>query len=279
MLRVRIRNFIIRNFPVKVRQLMVKARNIGRKVPSRAIVNGKSYQVVPHVFWISFNKGKWEPDLRDFFGRTISSSKTVLDIGGWQGASLFLALSYSPQKVIVVEGNPETFDVLRTNCEKNNLGGRVELHYACLSDETGKHVQFGTMDKHIPHSAIHGIGGDGREVETVSCVDFLRTLDFSDINIVKIDIEGGERFFSEGLAYLSAIPGLSVYIALHPPFWPDKEKVTNTLIDVFRNFQVFNSREQPLSYNELESQMLSSEKTGYPGKNGRFFDIILKTNG
>lgn len=272
-----LKNFLIRNIPATIRQLIVKARNLGRKLPSNAVINEYIYSVSPHKFWIQFNSGKWEPDLRLFYQRHISPTKTVLDIGGWQGASMFVACSLNPKKVIVVEANPKTFRVLKDNVTHNNLGNDTELYKVCLSDQTGKKVSFGTMDSHLPHTAIHGVGGKGNVQSTVSFKEFLEKLNFSEINIIKIDIEGGERFFTEGLIYLSQIPGLFIFLALHPPFWPDKENVAIELLDVFKRFDLFDSKEQPLLYNELKTEMLSEEKTQYPSKTGRFFDIILKS--
>jgi len=272
-----VKEFIIRNFPVQVRQALVRLRNIGRNIPTEAHINGCSYTVIPHVFWLKYNKGDWEPDLCSFFKKYITENSSILDIGGWQGASLFAAHSCGPQNVIVVEANPDTFAILKKNCEMNRLEPATELYQLCLSDTSNRTAEFGPMDNHLVHTAIHGIGGKGYELQAVAFTDFLKKLDFDQIQIVKIDIEGGERFFSDGFQYLSKISGLYIFLALHPPFWDNKRRVANNLLKVFDKFEIYNSKEQPLSLKDLESLMLSESKTQYPSKTGPFFDIILKS--
>lgn len=270
------KNFIIRNFPASLRQFIVKVRNFKRKIPSKAIINGSEYNVVPNKFWIQFNKGSWEPDLQTFFQRHIRKDKKVLDIGGWIGPSVLIACAFHPKKVEVVEANPDTFELLQSNIDKNELNQLVRTHPLCLSDSTGQTVRFGTMDKKVPHSAINGIGGDGYKVQTVSFIDFLKTLQLAEFNIVKIDIEGGERFLMDGFRYLSDYTTLQIFLALHPPFWPDKEKVAQDLLDAFADFDLFTAQEEPMTILELEKAIFSEQKTHYPDKRGQFFDIILK---
>lgn len=257
--------------------MMVSLRNVGRTIPDTASVNGKTFQVLPQTFWIQFNRGEWEPDLNRFFSNYVDSSKTVLDIGAWQGASLFTALSWRPKRVIAIEANPETFNLLKTNCELNHLKDVVDLHSCCIADKTGNEETFGPMDTHVEHSSINGIGGSGSTVKTISFSDFLEGLNLSEINIIKIDIEGGERFLTGGLNSLSGVPDTSVYLAMHPPFWPDKRTVAKDFMGVCKRFDLFDSKERVLPPETLWEWMMSDEKTIYPQKTGLFFDIILKS--
>jgi FkbM family methyltransferase len=258
---------------------MVKARNIGRKIPDTATVNGETFKVVPHKFWIRYNREEWEPDLNRFFKKHADSSKTVLDIGAWQGPSLFTALSWKAKKIIAVEANTETCILLETNITSNNLHDVVDLRQCCIADKTMGEVPFGPMDCHVEHSSVNGIGGRGYTVETISFTDFLGKLDLSDINIVKIDVEGGERLLTAGLKTLSDVPDTAIYLAMHPPFWPDKKSVAGDFMDVCKHFDMFDSKENPLTAERLWESMMSDEKTIYPNKTGRFFDIILKSKG
>lgn len=153
----------------------------------------------------------------------------------------------------------------------------MELHNICISDQSGVTVQFGPMDRRLPHTAIHGIGGSGKEVETVSFQDFLAAQNLADINIIKIDIEGGERFLTKGLGYVANFPGIYIFLALHPPFWPEKEKTALELLDTLKKFELYTDMEVPLHPEKLKDMVLSDEKTYYSDKRGIFFDIILKT--
>lgn len=272
-----VKKFIIRNLPASVRERIVEMRNLGREIPQTAIIHGCKYNVKRNKFWLKFNSGLWEPDLRNFFQQHVSDKKIVLDIGAWQGSSMFVACSLNPKKVISVEANLDSYNILEENVFRNGLDDMVEIHNICLSERDGDTVLFGSMDDHVPHSAIHGIDGSGHKMTTTSFLAFLKKYPIESVNIIKIDIEGGERFLIEGLQYISTFPGIHIYLALHPPFWPDKRQTAKSMIEVLKNFDLFSSKNEQVSFSELERLMLSNEKTHYPNKTGRFFDIILKT--
>lgn len=271
------KQLIVRNIPPAIRDGIVWLRDLFRVFPDAAKIDGTEFRVVPGKFWITFNKGLWEPQIRHFFKRNVSPERCVIDIGAFIGPSVFAACVYHPKKIIAVEADPDNFEVLKKNCLQNRLNDLVELHNICIADQTGVTVPFGPMDSRLPHTAIHGIGGSGKMVETVSFQDFLAAQDLADVNIIKIDIEGGERFLTGGLRYLSGFPGISVFLALHPPFWPEKEKTAEALLDTFQSFELFTDMEEPLHRESLREMMLNDEKTVYSGKRGVFFDVILRT--
>jgi FkbM family methyltransferase len=273
----KVQSFFIRHLPVPIREWLVKVRNIGRKIPDKATVNGETFKVVPDKFWIRFNEGEWEPDLNRFFSNHVRPERTVLDIGAWQGPSVFMALSYNAKKIIAVEANPGTCTLLRANIQNNGIEDVVDLQECCISDKTGEDVSFGPIDNHVRHTSVNGIGGSGFTIRTVSFTDFLGKLDLSDINIVKIDVEGGERLLNAGLKTLSDVPDTVIYLAMHPPFWPDKRVVAEDFMTLCTFFDLFDSKENPLAPETLWGWMLSDEKTIYPGRSGRFFDVILKS--
>lgn len=273
----RLKSFVIRNLPVKYREFLVKLKNYKRKIPDKAFINGSTYNVEKNKFWIQFNDGSWEPDLRAFYAQNILNTKEIIDIGGWIGPSMLTAASLKPLKITVIEANPKVFEILKRNCNRNQLGNIVDVKNICLSDETGKKVTFGAMDSFLPHTAINGIGGNEFDLTTVSFTDFFKEKDLSNVNIIKIDIEGGERFLYEGLKYLSQIKGLRIFLALHPPFWPEKLVTCNQLLSVFEEYNVLTSKGSSISLNKVRDMMLINSKTKFPGKTGQFFDIILKT--
>ncbi|MCC5940161.1 MAG: FkbM family methyltransferase [Balneolaceae bacterium] len=273
----KIKQLIVRKTPASVRNKIIQIKDLWRTFPDIATINHHRFKVVPHKFWITFNKGLWEPHIRQFYKKHVLPEKEVIDIGGWHGASLFVAYSYQPKKITVAEADPQNFEILKKNCDLNHFQDRVELHNICISDVTGEKVRFGPMDERLPHSAINGIGGNGSEIDTISLRDFLKERDLKNTNIIKIDIEGGERLLKDGLDYISGFPGIHIFLAMHPPFWPDKQKTADMFIDKLKKFEVYTDTEQPLSMDELNKRMLSEKKTHYAGKRGIFFDIILKT--
>lgn len=274
-----LKNWIIRNIPPAIRDRVVRFRDKLRTFPDEAIVDGKEYSVLPDKFWITFNNSDWEPELKEFYRRHITPEKMVIDIGGYIGPSLLFAQLYQPKKIVVVEADPKNFNMLQRNLEMNNLSVPVELHNICISDKSGETVSFGPMDDRLPHTATYGIGGKGSLVKTVAFREFLAGYDLANTNVIKIDIEGGERFLADGLDYLSIHSGVVIYLALHPPFWPDRYDTAERLLNSFRKFDLFNDSESQLSIEELQTMLFSDQRTYYKGRRGIFFDVILKTRG
>lgn len=201
----------------------------------------------------------------------------VIDIGGYIGPTLLYAQAHQPKKIVVVEADPENFRTLQKNLEMNNLPVPVELHNICISDKSGETVSFGPMDERLPHTATHGIGGKGSLVKTVAFREFLAGYDLANTNVIKIDIEGGERFLADGLGDLATHKGLMIYLALHPPFWPGRNQTAEKLLAAIQKFDLFDDSENPLSMQELKKRMLSNERTYYKERRGIFFDVILKS--
>ena len=272
-----LKNWIIRNIPPAIRDEVVSFRDRFRRFPDKAIVNGKAYTVVPDKFWITFNNGSWEPELKDFFRRHINPEKMVMDIGGYIGPTFLYAQAYQPKKIVLVEADPKNFSTLQQNLQMNALLVPVELRNICISERSGETVSFGPMDKHLPHTATHGIGGNGNFVKTFAFTEFLAGCDLANTNVIKIDIEGGERFLADGLDYLSTHSGIVIYLALHPPFWPERNQTAEKLLNSIQKFDLFDNSENPLSMEELKKRMLSDERTYYRDRRGIFFDIILKS--
>lgn len=274
-----IKYLILRILPSTIRHFIIQFKIKLSEQPDYAITGGYRYTVIPDKFWVKFNKGEWEPDLNNFYKKYISKEKEILDIGSWIGPSVLLAGSLKPKKITAVEADPDTFSTLKTNCLNNNLlENIVELNNLCISNKSGERVTFGFLDQNFPYSTVKGIGGVGFETETISFIDFLSEKNINHFNIIKIDIEGSERFLIEGLNYLSEYPELKIFLALHPPFWPDKKKAAASLLEVFQKYEVYHSNEEPISLFELEKEMLSDDKTRYRSKTGKFFDLILKTS-
>jgi hypothetical protein len=107
--------------------------------------------------------------------------------------------------------------------------------------------------------------------------DFLKNKNMENINIIKIDIEGGEEYIKNGLDYISKLSGINILLSLHTPFWTNKEKTAKMLLEQFEKFYVFTDGEERISREEIEKKMLLKNPTVYEGRTGVFFTIILKT--
>lgn len=247
------------------------------KSVSYAISNEMVFDVNRRSFWDRFNAGVWEPETHAFYKKYVNPAKEIIDIGGWIGPTMLIAYSYNPKKIHVVEADPANYQILKMNCRKNFLEDKVELHNLCISDKTGEIRSFGYTDESNSDTSTKSLGGQRVKVLTVSFLDFLKSRDLSNVNIIKIDIEGAEILIAEGLDYISRFPGIHVLLSIHTPFWADKKVASNILMKQFHKFQVFSDKEEPIELAALETMMLAETSCSWKNKTGLFFTLILKT--
>jgi FkbM family methyltransferase len=111
----------------------------------------------------------------------------IVDVGANVGMSLiYWARHYPNAKLIAFEPHPVHVASLRRNLERNGISHRVELHAAAACAHAST-VQL-TDDEHCSSVTTNG------NVQTLSieAVDFFATLGSAPIDLLKMDIEGGE---------------------------------------------------------------------------------------
>jgi FkbM family methyltransferase len=259
-------NLICGFIPKKDLRIKIRRKILSEKV---AIFNGITFDVVPHHFWRGFNRAEWEPETQKFYRKYVAPDKKIIDIGGWIGPTVLMAYALNPKRISVVEADPANYQILKRNCLGNYLDDKVELHNLCISNESWKVVTFGTSEE---DSSTKRIGMGNVKVATMAALDFLKSQNLNEVNIIKIDIEGGEQFIEKGLDYISTFSGICVLLSVHIPFWDNPENTTRTLLKEFEKFDLYSEKEELMSRNEVENVM-SSKKIPYAG----FFSLILKT--
>ena len=235
-----------------------------------------------YFFWNQFVSGEWEPTTFAFFRNYVRPDKEVIDIGGWIGPTMFIAYSCNPAKIHLVEADPANYQILRMNCRNNALDGKVFIENVCIHEKTGDIVGFGynyedKCGKTCKDSSSNSIKGDRVRVGTVTLLDYLKTKDLSKVNIIKIDIEGAETLCAAGFDYLSEQKDIVVNLSLHPPFWRDREKATETLASELKKFDIFDVSGKPIPLSTVKAMMLDDRTESVWKTNGVFFSVILKT--
>ena len=245
--------------------------------PNYAVSNEMKFAVVSDKFWHGFNKGSWEPDTVKFYRNHVSPDKDVIDIGGYIGATMMLAYSFNPNKIYVIEADPANYQILKKNTFNNYLDDKVELFNICVADKSDEIVSFGYAYDNIFDMSAKNIGGDRVKVRTTVLEDFLKTRDMTKVNIIKIDIEGGEQYIEKGLDYIAEFSGIIILLSIHTPFWKDKRETANMLIKQFKKYDVYSSGEKIIPEEELMTKMLCETPTKKGNRTGLFFTLILKT--
>ncbi len=134
----------------------------------------------------------------------VKDCRTVLDIGGNIGQMALLFAQYA-QRVHTFEPVPAKADRLDYNIKINGLEHKIYLHSAALSDS------IGTIQFYLPTEDNGGIGSivgaNTGEVNVLSVNSdttdhFILENNVTNIDLIKMDIEGGELFALRGMTGL-----------------------------------------------------------------------------
>lgn len=173
-------------------------------------------------FWKLYADDSWEKETFKVFDRFVNPSYSCVDIGAWIGPTV-LYMAGKAKKVYAFEPDRQAFADLVNNINLNEqlkpkitLFDKAVTATACkmplyTDNFSGNSISSTIETRHTLSSyEVDGIG-----------VDQLKDLiDFSDVNLVKVDIEGGEYALiprlAEFLGSLNTPPTL--YISLHMPY-------------------------------------------------------------
>lgn len=139
-----------------------------------------------------------------------SMPRTIVDAGANCGfASLWLASRFPDARLCSVEPHPRLAASLRRTLERNSV--RSTVVESALTPTDGRATLFqGALS--TAHSLLAGmpLGGSGTvEVDTVSMPSLLEKLGWQGIDLLKLDIEGGESALLAGSpAWLQRIGGI-----------------------------------------------------------------------
>ena len=150
------------------------------------------------------------------FKKLIKKGNIVLDIGTYIGLHTltFAKLVGNQGKVISFEPVPNNFALLKKNVEINGYTNVILVNKA-VSNKNGNEKLY--LSNHNPGD--NRLGNFGKEfdksieVETIRIDDYLEN---SDVDFIKMDIQGSEPFAIEGMSIL--LQKKSIKIVME--FWP-----------------------------------------------------------
>lgn len=131
----------------------------------------------------------WEATSLRLFSELATRARGVLDVGAFTGIYTLVAAADSRARIIAFEPNPEILSNLRGNVEKNDLGRRVRIVAAAVSDSTGT-ARLSVPTKDPTCAALVEDGRPGVEVPMVTLDD---TVGDFPVDLVKLDVEGAEE--------------------------------------------------------------------------------------
>jgi len=135
--------------------------------------------------------------------------ETVVDLGANIGlTSVYLAKRYGATLIVAVEPDPQNAELVRRNFRQNAIRGYVVE--AAIGPQDGT-VRFSSeVDSNIGHVSL-----EGREVPMVSMETLCASHALQRIDVLKMDIEGGEQQLLSGpIGWLSNVK--SIVAEFHP---------------------------------------------------------------
>jgi FkbM family methyltransferase len=159
--------------------------------------------------YIVLVKPDWESKEKEFVSKLNLNGKDslILDLGANVGYyTALLSKLYPVPNIVAVEASPSIFSILKKTCVLNKIQN-VTLINKAISDEDGSHVEF--YEKHSmstflkEYLTVLSPGSDTEKlqkvvVQTLTIDNLVETMNFEEISLLKIDIEGAEVLALKG---------------------------------------------------------------------------------
>lgn len=177
-----------------------------------------------------FLHGCWEPYESQLMTKLLRPGMTVVDVGAHAGYySLLAARVVGPTgRVVSFEPSPDNFALLTENIKLNQLSQTIHAENAALAAAAGEADLFlsthNTGDHRIystlrDDDEMFNAGAPRRSVRVpvVSLDDYLSRQDISQVDMIKIDVQGAEMGVLSGMKQTLLH---SPHLLLFTEFWP-----------------------------------------------------------
>jgi len=138
--------------------------------------------------------------------------RTIVDAGANIGlASLYFAAVYPRAQIVAIEPNPDNFALLAENARQEP---RITILQACLTGLPDQSVFISTTGRGSHFQS--NTGGHGVPIRGLSLPQICETRGLDHIDLLKIDIEGGEKDVFAHPAFLGRTG--AIVAELHPGY-------------------------------------------------------------
>lgn len=215
-------------------------------------------------FWSHVVSDAWEPNTFKVFERFLDKDHAYIDIGAWIGPTVLFG-SQLAKEVFAFEPDPNAYSALRKNLSLNPLTTQnVHIFPIAISNSNGT-ISMGTNSKQGDSMSSMLFSKDSWQVEAATLESMIDSLHITDINFIKMDIEGGEKIVLPAIKNYIHKNQPTFYLALHTTWIEDKVSFLNDVKDtlsIYKNIYTSDGR-----------KILLDEINNLPG-----FTEILATN-
>ena len=171
-------------------RVLVRVRGGGR-----LFVSADDISLMPELV----TEGGYDAPFMAFLRRTLGPNSVFVDVGANVGLFTVVgALQAWRGRVIAYEAAPDVADLLRDNVQLNWLLDRVTVRPVAVADRPGRRpFHFDRRLQLLGGLSVAGSEASTGVVDVVTLDDELR--EFEQIDLVKIDVEGGEAEVIAGM--------------------------------------------------------------------------------
>jgi FkbM family methyltransferase len=227
--------------PASAGAFMLRALNKALKLSKRSFLASTGFGAImlcdprDSIQVKLLNFGVWEPDVSAVIAEILRPGDVFADIGANVGYDTLLASAVvgASGRVIAIEANPATFDLLLSNIELNSC-----LNIRCVNVAASD--QVGTLPIYAPVEFETGMvstlferGGEMLgEIPAQTLDDILDDDELRRLRLIKIDIEGGElRVLRRLLQTIDVFPGTVAIIVELSVDAPGAAEVFGAMLD------------------------------------------------
>ena len=146
---------------------------------------------------------------------------TIVEIGAHHGSYAIIMgkiVQKKAGKIIAVEPNPESYEVMVKNIGLNGLSNTVICEQVAILDKPGHLISMEL--KGIESRLSEKQNGDCCPVEIVTLEELLQKYEVTKVDLLIIDVEGAELCVLRSFPWGSASIG-KIFCELHPYAWKD----------------------------------------------------------
>lgn len=220
-------------------------------------LNGVELRCDPHHvgWWRRASLNQWEPHTFQILDRLLDRDRVFLDIGAWIGPTTLYAAKRC-REVFCFEPDRTAYEHLLLNIRLNDLRNVVPFNVALgETDSTQTMGSFSTGSGDSTTSLL--AHANGKDISTVMGMRWQTWLDICKppkVDVIKVDIEGGEFSLIPTMASYLAQNKPAVYLSTHGPYLdaPRRQESLQRVADVMRIYRrCFNEHFVPVSFDDL----------------------------
>ena len=172
-----------------------------------------------HIYFF----GLWEPELTAWIASRLSTGDVFVDVGANIGYYSLLASTLVGKggAVVAIEASPAIFRQLQENIARNDASNVRSINIA-VSDRKGTVQLFRGPDHNAGETSMFAAAGftPHSAVESARLEEILDRKELVSARLIKIDIEGAERFVvpSIGALLSSCRDDLELIVEFHPQY-------------------------------------------------------------